>query len=324
MLWQAVKVTQTRYPAAKIIIYTGDVDAAPDMILNKARDRFNMDISDRNLQFVYLHKRRYVEAYYYPHFTMLGQSLGSLVLGVEALLSHVPSIYIDTMGYSFTLPLFKYCGGCVTGCYVHYPTISTDMLDQVRTKRSMYNNRGFIANSILASGLKLRYYKIFAWLYRQCGRVADTVMVNSSWTEEHIRQLWGGEGGDVVKVFPPCDTTHLTGIVQVTDEKESVRILSLGQFRPEKDHVLQIKAMFELRQILTEEDWERTKLVIIGGCRGPEDWKLLQDLKDLSKHFSVEDNVEFYPNLPFKDLLEEFGKATIGIHTMWNEHFGIG
>jgi len=324
VLWQAVKVTQTRYPAAKIIIYTGDVDAAPDMILNKARDRFNMDISDRNLQFVYLHKRRYVEAYYYPHFTMLGQSLGSLVLGVEALLSHVPSIYIDTMGYSFTLPLFKYCGGCVTGCYVHYPTISTDMLDQVRTKRSMYNNRGFIANSILASGLKLRYYKIFAWLYRQCGRVADTVMVNSSWTEEHIRQLWGGEGGDVVKVFPPCDTTHLTGIVQVTDEKESVRILSLGQFRPEKDHVLQIKAMFELRQILTEEDWERTKLVIIGGCRGPEDWKLLQDLKDLSKHFSVEDNVEFYPNLPFKDLLEEFGKATIGIHTMWNEHFGIG
>jgi len=324
VLWQAVKVTQTRYPAAKIIIYTGDVDAAPDMILNKARDRFNMDISDRNLQFVYLHKRRYVEAYYYPHFTMLGQSLGSLVLGVEALLSHVPSIYIDTMGYSFTLPLFKYCGQCVTGCYVHYPTISTDMLDQVRTKRSMYNNRGFIANSLLASGLKLRYYKIFAWMYRRCGSVADAVMVNSSWTEDHIRQLWGRLEEDVVKVYPPCDTTHLTDVVRVTDDKDTVRILSLGQFRPEKDHVLQIKAMFELRQILTEEDWERTKLVIIGGCRGPEDWKLLQDLKDLSKHFSVEDNVEFYPNLPFKDLLTEFGKATIGIHTMWNEHFGIG
>merc|ERR1712098_331331 len=51
---------------------------------------------------------------------------------------------------------------------------------------------------------------------------------------------------------------------------------------------------------------------------------LLQDLKDLSKHFSVENNVEFFPNLPFNDLLVEFSKATIGIHTMWNEHFGIG
>merc|ERR1712198_644669 len=73
-----------------------------------------------------------------------------------------------------------------------------------------------------------------------------------------------------------------------------------------------------------EGDWEKTKLVIIGGCRGPDDWKLLQDLKDLSKHFSVENNVEFYPNLPFNDLLVEFSKATIGIHTMWNEHFGVG
>jgi len=325
VLWQAIKVTQTRYPAAKIVIYTGDVDAAPDMILNKARVRFNMNISDRNLQFIYLHKRRYVEAYYYPHFTMLGQSLGSIVLGVEALLSFVPSIFIDTMGYSATMPLFKYCGSCVTGCYVHYPTISTDMLDQVKTKRRMYNNRGFIAGSPLASFIKLRYYKIFAWLYSHCGRVADAVMVNSSWTEEHIRQLWSRGEEDVVKVYPPCDTSHLEHVTR--DESTSsnqVRILSLGQFRPEKDHVLQIKAMFELRQILTEEDWEKTKLVIIGGCRGPDDWKLLQDLKDLSKHFSVENNVEFYPNLPFNDLLVEFSKATIGIHTMWNEHFGIG
>ena len=92
-----------------------------------------------------------MEAYYYPHFTMLGQSLGSVVLGVEALLAWVPSIYIDTMGYAATLPLFSYCGGSVTGCYVHYPTISTDMLDRVRSKHRAYNNRGLIANSVLAS-----------------------------------------------------------------------------------------------------------------------------------------------------------------------------
>ena len=126
-------------------------------------------------------------------------------------------------------------------------------------------------------------------------------------------------------MFPPCDTTHLKHIARDEDASGGqMRILSLGQFRPEKDHVLQIKAMFELRQILSEEDWRKTRLVIIGGCRGQDDWKLLQDLKDLSKHFSVEDNVEFHPNLPFKDLLAEFGKATVGIHTMWNEHFGIG
>ncbi len=82
--------------------------------------------------------------------------------------------------------------------------------------------------------------------------------------------------------------------------------------------------MFELRQILSEEDWSRVKLVMVGGCRDQQDWDLVQDLKDLTKYLSVEDNVEFKVNLPFPDLLLEFSKSLIGIHTMWNEHFGIG
>lgn len=40
---------------------------------------------------------------------------------------------VDTMGYSFTYPLFRYLGGCRVACYVHYPTISSDMVDRVAT-----------------------------------------------------------------------------------------------------------------------------------------------------------------------------------------------
>lgn len=320
VLWCAVRAVQTRYPAAKLIIYTGDTDAAPDMILAKARERFNMAIPDTNLTFVYLHRRSWVEAERYPYFTMLGQSFGSLVLGTEALLSFVPSIYIDTMGYAFTLPLFKYLGGSSVGCYVHYPTISTDMLARVSSRQATYNNRGRVARSPLASALKLQYYRLFAALYSWAGRRAACVMVNSSWTEQHILELWGGE---VSRVFPPCDTSHLAATLGQR-EGEQVRVLSIGQFRPEKDHPLQIKAMFELRQILSEEDWSRVRLVMVGGCRGKEDWRLVQDLKDLTRYLAVEDNVEFRVNLPFPELLEEFSKATIGIHTMNQEHFGIG
>ena len=150
------------------------------------------------------------------------------------------------------------------------------------------------------------------------------------------RKIWGG---DVSRVFPPCDTSQLAATVGDRDGEEvtflllalvgqllcsQVRVLSIGQFRPEKDHPLQIKAMFELRQIITEEEWAKVKLVIVGGCRNQEDWKLVQDLKDLTKYLSVEENVEFKVNLPFPDLLNEFSKALIGIHTMHQEHFGIG
>ena len=45
-------------PLSRIVVYTGDTDAAPDMILAKARDRFNMSIPDTNLTFIYLHRLR--------------------------------------------------------------------------------------------------------------------------------------------------------------------------------------------------------------------------------------------------------------------------
>jgi hypothetical protein len=35
------------------------------------------------------------------------------------------------------------------------------------------------------------------------------------------------------------------------------KIVSIGQFRPEKDHACQIRAMFELRQIIDEAEWEK-------------------------------------------------------------------
>ena len=166
VLWCGIRSIQKRFPAEKIVIYTGDVDSAPDQILEKAKKRFNIDLKlSEKLEFIYLHRRKWVEADMYPRFTLLGQSLGSIWLGLEALEKCVPDVYLDTMGYAFTLPIFKYFGNCKVGCYVHYPTISTDMLDKVRSRAKSFNNRKGIANSALATNLKLFYYNIFAKLY---------------------------------------------------------------------------------------------------------------------------------------------------------------
>jgi len=40
-----------------------------------------MKIEEQNLEFVYLHRRKWVEAEMYPYLTLLGQSLGSVWLG---------------------------------------------------------------------------------------------------------------------------------------------------------------------------------------------------------------------------------------------------
>lgn len=152
-----------RYPDADIYVYTGDIEATPGEILSKVTKTLNVKL-EREVKFIYLNKRRWVEADMYPYFTLLGQSLGSIYLGFEALNQLNPDIFIETTGFSFTLPLFKYIGGCKTGCYVHYPTITAEMLKRVSNRTELYNNRSQIARNPFFTMGKLMYYRIFAWV----------------------------------------------------------------------------------------------------------------------------------------------------------------
>lgn len=80
-------------------------------------------------------------------------------------------IFIDTTGYAFTLPIFKYVAACKTGCYVHYPTITVEMLRRVANRTTTYNNRNLIARSPFLTTGKLMYYRLFAWVIlkkKQC------------------------------------------------------------------------------------------------------------------------------------------------------------
>ena len=65
-------------------------------------------------------------------------------------------------------------------------------------------------------------------------------------------------------------------------------------------------------------------LVFIGSCRNREDEERVRDMQDLCKHLSLENNVQFRINIPYDELKKELQEGTIGLHAMWNEHFGIG
>lgn len=228
------------------------------------------------------------------------------------------------MGYAFTLPLFKFLGGCKVGCYVHYPTISTDMLAKVSGREKSYNNQSIVTKSPVLSSAKLVYYKLFASLYSLVGRASDVIMVNSSWTQNHINKLWQ-RPSRTHKVYPPCDVKDFKQIpLPENDSEKSVfKILSVAQFRPEKDHALQLKALSKLRKLATPDDWRKLKLVLIGSVRNEEDAARVKALEDLRDKLDLKDHVEFRVNVSFDELKQELGDGLIGIHTMWNEHFGI-
>lgn len=108
------------------------------------------------------------------------------------------------------------------------------MLSLVERREATYNNRAFISKSAAMTHLKLIYYRLFAQLYGMVGRNAHSAMCNSSWTAAHIQDIWGVRAA---VVWPPCNTDklqklHLEGRQRV--------VVSLGQFRPEKNHALQV------------------------------------------------------------------------------------
>lgn len=49
--------------------------------------------------------------------------------------------------------------------------------------------------------------------------------------------------------------------VDIAAEGGPIKIVSLGQFRPEKNHPLQLKSMYELRQIVSETMWDRVSVL---------------------------------------------------------------
>ncbi|CAL4905575.1 unnamed protein product [Urochloa decumbens] len=318
VLWCAVRAVQELRPGLPCAVFTGDADASPDGLAARALDRFGVSLLCPP-QVVHLNKRKWIEASTYPHFTMIGQSLGSVYLAWEALTNFTPQFYFDTSGYAFTYPLARLFG-CKVISYTHYPTISCDMIGRVKQRSSMYNNDSRIAGSTWLSRCKILYYTIFSWLYGLVGSCAHLVMVNSSWTKSHIVNIWKIPER-TKRVYPPCDTSALQMLPLERSTTPPV-FISVAQFRPEKAHGLQLEA-FALALTRLDPDLPKPKLQFVGSCRNKEDLERLQKLKDRAVELHINELVEFHKDISYKDLVQLLGGAIAGLHSMTDEHFGI-
>lgn len=316
-----------------------------------------------NLPSLYL-----VEDKTWPRFTLLGQSIGSIFLAMQGLRKGlIPDIWLgsplafltihgsddalqDTMGYAFAYPFVRHLARVPIVSYTHYPTISTDMLQRVSRREAGHTNTSVVARSAVLSSLKMmsvypfdhgterewltllaRYYLIFAELYSWSLRRADVLMVNSTWTKNHIdyllrpifqrdeahetldseaepaaeqdpaglRQRNASKSGQrespttatVGKtaqiVFPPCETDSLMSLP--IEVRENL-ILSVAQFRPEKEHAVQLEA-FKLcldKCPQFRRGRHAMRLVLAGSVRNDQDQARVEQLRALARSLGIE------------------------------------
>jgi alpha-1,2-mannosyltransferase len=343
VLWVAVRAVRVAIPSAEIAICAPwPSDTAADTLLASTREKvasqFNMDVPEFtpiHIRFAWL-----TSPLNYPRLTLLFQSLAMVALGLEAYFACAADVFIDTANQTFALIPAKILGA-TTVSYIHYPTISTNMLTTVRNRTSQFNNNEAIARSSLLSGFKLMYYRAFAGLYALAGHASDITMVNSTWTSNHVHEVWGVPKTDdelamnsnsqlrartwprgITTVFPPCDTSLFSSLP--IDHKDRVPnlIVSVGQFRPEKNHMLQLEVMRRLRTQYAV-DVGNVRLIMIGGARNAADRDRVSALRRARAEMGLESTVTIRENAPWSELLDTLRIAWAGLHTMRDEHFGI-
>lgn len=325
VLWHSIEALLKEYPDYVIYIYSHKSTQDDTLsILTKVRDLFKIDlITECNfverINFIPLSYSFLIEAKRYPVLTLLFQNIGSILVAIEAAYRMVPEVYIETIGFTFTLPIFK-LHRCNVITYVHYPTISYDMIGNVRTSsHASFNNREIFVRYPMLRNAKLIYYRALAYLYGLAGRQSDLVMVNSSWTQGHINSLWKIEAH---VVYPPCDVESFKALNSRRSRGDSLglNVVSIAQFRPEKNHQMQIEAFDSFLGKTSAYD---SKLSLYGGCRDDEDKQRVRDLKEFVRQLDLESNVEIMVGASFERLLNGMSCADVAIHTMENEHFGI-
>eukprot|EP00980_Cylindrotheca_fusiformis_P008529 scaffold1807_cov140-Cylindrotheca_fusiformis.AAC.21 len=340
VLWKMIQLIQQSSPnnnnnkseeeEVEVVIYTIDPPDTDEATLRKdAERRFDVHIS-KPVRLISLEEYKdYLLPS--PYLSLVLESLGTMKLARQGLLRCSPDVFCDTTGCAFTFLVARWMMHPTAQilAYVHYPTISTDMMLwewQQATTTSRQSNKKFLGKTIL----KLVYYWMFAIAYGIVGSLADLVMVNSTWTYNHIASLWRFTK-EIHIVYPPCrvpsnsssSSSTTTAEMKPPESSRQSTIVSIGQFRPEKDHPLQIKALARLLEKHPEHA-KQVKLLLIGSCRNDEDERRVAALKELVTELQVQDQVEFSINPPYSDLQQSMYKASIGIHTMRQEHFGIG
>ena len=332
VLWAAIKATQKRWPNVVCAVYTGDHDATKSTILERVKNRFNIRLHPPTVVFLYLQTRSWVLSNTWPHFTLLGQSLGSLIMGYDAFSLVVPDIFIDTMGYSFTLALSKFFFPNIpTGAYVHYPTISTDMLTSLDAETGKGVNAG-TGKGMKGFG-KRKYWQAYARLYSRSGSDVDVVMTNSSWTQAHIKSLWGPyrtkrrKAHAVEVLFPPVAVEEIEESIELEGPKAITRakaLLYVAQFRPEKNHDLILRSFSKMLHSSTKPGVKGAKLVLIGSVRDSDDAKRVYQFRLLARELKIEDDTQFICDASWPEIIDWLRKSWVGVNGMWNEHFGIG
>lgn len=328
VLWQAVYATLIANDRNIAIIYTVNMEE-PVHIINKAKEKFNIDIDATRVVFIYLRKfSKMIDNNYWKHFTLAGQLFGSMMLSLEAMFEVSPDIWVDTIGLPGSYFLVRLILKIPILAYVHYPVLQQDMFNKLKfsSAKDLIKFRPSLDD--VKSVVKFLYWDILYYTYVYLGSQVDITLTNGTWTNNHMKKIWfinRGIGSLLETLYPPCNTEAIE-MPDTTIEREN-KIIYIAQFRPEKRHDLVLQQYSEFLKLFKASKQpikNLPTLLFLGSCRTADDTATLESIKQLVTELDLVSYVEFIIDCSYSEIQFQLSKVKFGLNSMWNEHFGIG
>ncbi|GEQ71482.1 hypothetical protein JCM33374_g5166 [Metschnikowia sp. JCM 33374] len=331
VLWQAVSATLMEDERNIVAVYTTNTEAEPLQILAKAETKFKVrNLDSSRIVFIYLRKyATYIDGAYWKHFTLAGQLLGSVLLGLEAMHELSPDVWIDTMGLPGSYWLVSWVLKIPVVAYVHYPIIQPDMFSNLKFKTVKDLTSFTFTPSDLKHLFKFTYWSFLYLVYIYLGSCVDVTLTNGTWTYDHITSIWVLNRNKIVEIlYPPCATEEMaTSALAPGSIARENKLLYIAQFRPEKRHALVLenyKTFVETCRRSKLPVAKVPKIVFLGSCRTQTDSSTLDSLRAQVAELQLSEYVEFIVDCSFDEVKKTLASCSFGLNAMWNEHFGIG
>ncbi|XP_076238354.1 alpha-1,3/1,6-mannosyltransferase Alg2 [Calliopsis andreniformis] len=183
-------------------------------------------------------------------------------------------------------------------------------------------------------GISKQLYRIpLNYLEEVTTGMAHKIFVNSKYTQGVFKETFKKLDIEPEVLYPSINTdffdkTRIISLERVLDKKlpaDSIILLSINRYERKKNLGLAIEALAELKKYLTDEEYKKVYLLVVGGYdkRVEENVEHYLELIGLADELHVTDKVIFLRSPSDIDKVSILHHCKILLYTPPNEHFGI-
>lgn len=178
--------------------------------------------------------------------------------------------------------------------------------------------------------LKSLYRAPLNFLEEKTTGKADGILVNSKFTSRIFCETFKSLKIVPDVLYPSLVTTIFDATKLSNDNvqgihENSILLLSINRYERKKNLELALKALKNLEEELTQDEWNRIQLAIIGGYdkQNVENIEYFDELQAVCNNLNLNDKVVFLKSPTDEMKVKLLKRCQVLLYTPSNEHFGI-